>query len=537
MEILSGDQMRRVDRRAIESMGISSLLLMESAGRGIAQAMLADVADLASRKVLVICGKGNNGGDGLVVARHLVRYGVDTRVILLTRHDELSGDPVVNYRAAMASGVEVVEAPDATSWSEIRPLLDDAPLIVDAILGTGVRGGARGLAAQVIGDLNQARCDIVSVDLPSGLNADKSSVEGEAVSAERTYALCRPKLAHVLPPASPRAGRWKVVPIGIPDSAVEAEGSRIEWLDAEPAGRLLARRHPGSHKGTFGHLLAVAGSRGKSGAAVLLARGALRAGVGLVTVATQASNQERVAVQQAEVMSEPLPETPSGGLSRRAATRALALLETRDVLALGPGLGTETETRAAVISLLSRRTCAAVLDADGLNAFALGGKRTMTKLKAGKHPLIITPHPGEASRLLGWSTAKIQGDRLAAAKTLARQTGATVVLKGHRSLIATADGHVAVNASGNPGMATAGTGDVLTGMIGAFLARGMTAWDAARLAVYAHGDAGDRAARRRGQDSLIAGDLIEELPQTLLDLPAAGRDSGSARMTEGLGQW
>jgi len=535
MEILSGAQMRNVDRRAIESMGISSLLLMESAGRGIAQAILAEYTDLVSREVVVICGKGNNGGDGLVVARHLVRHGVDARVVLLARGDDLSGDPAVNLQAAKGSGVEIIEAPDATTWSRVQPLLENGPLVVDAILGTGVRGGARGLVAHVISDLNRAACTLVSVDLPSGLNADKATVDGDAISAETTYALCRPKLAHVLPPASPRAGRWQVVPIGIPDAAVSAEGSRIQWLDNEAASHLLARRHAGSHKGTFGHLLAVAGSRGKSGAAVLLARGALRSGVGLITVATPVSSQERIAVQQAEVMSEPLPETAAGGLSRRAATRALALLENRDVLALGPGLGTDAETRAAVVSLVSRRSAPTVLDADGLNAFALGGKRSMSKLKGGEHPLIITPHPGEASRLLGWSTPKIQSNRLAAALALARRTGATVVLKGHRSLIATAEGDVAVNASGNPGMATAGTGDVLTGMIGAFLARGLSAWDAARLAVYAHGDAGDRAARRRGEDSLIAADLIDELPQTLIDLTNHG--GGLGRMAEGLGLW
>jgi NAD(P)H-hydrate epimerase len=359
MEILSGDQMRNVDRRAIESMGISSLLLMESAGRGIAQALLADYADLASRRVVVICGKGNNGGDGLVVARHLARHGIDVRVVLLARGEDLSGDPTVNLQAAKGSGLEIVEAPDAKTWSRAQALLEDNPLVIDAILGTGVRGGARGLAARVINDLNRAACTLVAVDLPSGLNADKTTVEGDAVSAETTYALCRPKLAHVLPPASPRAGRWQVVPIGIPDAAVSAEGSRIQWLDSEVASRLLAHRHAGSHKGTFGHLLAVAGSRGKSGAAVLLARGALRSGVGLVTVATPLSNQERIAVQQAEVMSEPLPETAAGGLSRRAATPALALLEQRDVLAVGPGLGTERGWASPGSHPASRRGIAA----------------------------------------------------------------------------------------------------------------------------------------------------------------------------------
>jgi len=355
MEILTSDEMRNIDRRSIEGLGIASLLLMESAGREIAEALLSDYADAVRQPVAVVCGRGNNGGDGLVIARHLARHGVTCRVALLARGDELRGDPAVNLQACRASGVEVREAPDAAAWSEAVPWLDGCAVIVDAVLGTGVRGGARGLPAAAIEWINASPAAVAAVDVPSGLNASSHRVEGAAVLAERTYTLCRPKLGLVLEPAATHAGDWRVLPIGIPDSAVAEERPQLHWLDRGVAATLLTSRAADSHKGSYGHLLAVAGSRDKSGAAVLLARGALRCGVGLITVATAASIQPRVAAQQAEMMTEPLPETASGHLSRRATAPALALLAERDALALGPGLGARPGTRELVLALLTRR--------------------------------------------------------------------------------------------------------------------------------------------------------------------------------------
>ena len=526
MEILTGEQMRGVDRRTIDEMGLDGLLLMESAGRGVAEALLADVPDLVASGLVIVCGKGNNGGDGLVAARHLARRGVVVRTLLLARADELQGDAATNLRAARASGLRVEEIADEAQWATVRGSLDRRGWVVDAILGTGIRGGARGLAAKVIEDLNRSGARIVALDLPSGLDADSTEVTGVAVRAFRTYTLCRPKLALALSPAAELAGSWSVVPIGIPDSAVRAARAELEWLDADVARTLLPRRAPDSHKGTYGHLLAVAGSRGKSGAAVLLARAALRCGVGLVTAAVPAGSLQVVAAQQAEVMTEPLPETAAGALSRAAATRALRLLAERNALALGPGLGVGRETRAAVLALLARRDRPAVADADALNAIASERRMAPRRLGAERHALVLTPHPGEAARLLRSTTERVQSDRLAAVRELARRSRATVVLKGYRTLVAAADGRVAVNSSGNPGMATAGTGDVLAGMIGGLLARGLEAWDAARLAVFVHGDAGDRAAAALGQDGMIAGDLLARIPASLDSLSAAG--SGAA---------
>jgi NAD(P)H-hydrate epimerase len=522
MEVLTGEQMRRVDRRTIDEWGVPSLLLMESAGRGVAVALLQEFPQAAAHGVLVLCGKGNNGGDGLVAARHLARLGVTPRILLFGRADDLRGDVAHNLQAARGSGLNVEEVPDESSWGRLRGLLSRSIVVVDALLGTGIKGGVRGVLAQVIRDVNDSATDVASVDLPSGLDADSPMVAGPAIGADRTYTLCRPKLPLVLEPASLHAGRWSVVPIGIPDEAVQAESPDLEWLDDEAVRGLAGARAPQAHKGNFGHLLAVAGSTGKAGAAVLLARGALRAGVGLVTVGTPASSLPVVASQQAEIMTTPLPETASGALARGAASATRSLLETRDALAIGPGLGTAAETRSAVISIVSGGKTPSVVDADGLNAFAAGGKKTLARLRAATWPLVITPHPGEAGRLLETSTASVQNDRLGAARKLAETTGAVVTLKGHRTLVATPEGHVAVSSRGNPGMATAGTGDVLTGIVGALLARGLDGDAAARLAVFLHGDAGDRAAAHRGEDGMIASDVIEQLPEALKELAHPG---------------
>jgi hydroxyethylthiazole kinase-like uncharacterized protein yjeF len=523
MEILTGEQMRRVDRRAIDTLGIPGLLLMESAGRGIADALLADFQDARARGVLVLCGKGNNGGDGLVAARFLARSGLVPKVILLAAASELSGDAETNLRAARASGLAILEAPDEATWDrEKGSLSPHGPVVLDALLGTGVRGGARGLVARVIADLNLSRAAVASVDLPSGLDADSTKVEGPAVQATRTYTLCRPKIPLALEPASLRCGEWRVVPIGIPDAAVREEKPDLEWLDAAAVRGLLPARPATAHKGTYGHLLAVAGSRGKAGAAALVARAALRSGVGLVTVATPASTLAVVAAQQAELMTEPLDETYAGGASGESASRVLALLGPRDALAIGPGLGTEVPTREMVISVLSRRACPAVVDADALNALAGGGPETLRNASAKGAPWVLTPHPGEAARLLGSSVAAIQEDRLAAARRLADLSGAVVVLKGHRTVLAAPGGIASINASGNPGMATAGAGDVLTGIVGALLARRLDSSIACRIAVFVHGDAGDRAAAEKGQEGMIAADLLERLPDAFVAIGGPG---------------
>lgn len=522
VEIVTGEQMRRIDARAIERFGVPSLKLMEAAGRGIAAALLRDFPELPSLGALVLCGKGNNGGDGLVAARYLARRKIPHSVIVLGTAEELRPDARHNLKLALEHGVEIVHVSDAADWAQQTRRLEGDQIVLDAMLGTGIKDGARGLVACVIRDLNMARRQVVAVDLPSGIDADRNELSGVAVRATRTYALCRPKLALVLDPSSRHVGRLSVIPIGIPDDAVEAEGLTLSWTDRSCARALLPRRAANSHKGDYGHLLAVAGSPGKSGAAVLLARAALRAGAGLVTVASVPGCIEQIAVQQAELMTETLAATADGQLAAAASQTLLAQLEGKSALAIGPGLGSAEETRIAVRNIVQGCPLPLVIDADGLNALAAEGAVGALPGPHAGRPLILTPHPGEAGRLLDMATDEIQSDRPRAARRLAERSGAVVILKGHQTLVAAADGQLAVNATGNPGMATAGTGDVLTGIVGALLARGMPAWDAARLAAFLHGSAGDMAAAEVGFDSLIASDLIERLPQAMMDACAGG---------------
>ena len=512
MEILRGEQMRSVDARTIRELGIPSLLLMESAGREVAESLIDDFPNAVDR-ALILCGKGNNGGDGLVAARHLVRRGGAVEVLVFGAADQLSDDATVNLRAARASGVPIQHVLDEETWLKIRGRLDRASVVLDALLGTGIRGGARGLLEQVIQDLNASPTPVAAVDLPSGVDADSPQVAGMAVLAARTYALCRPKPAHVLGAASRHTGDLRILPIGIPPEAIAQEQPDMFWLEETQLAHLVPPRVADSHKGTFGHLLAVAGSRDKSGAAVLLARGALRTGVGLMTVATSRSAQPLVAAQQAELMSTPLDETARGAIDAHALQTLHPLLERCDALAIGPGLGTEAETVTLVRQLLERADRPAVIDADALNALAQSS--SLESLSGAGFPRVLTPHPGEAARLLASSSREVQEDRLAAAQTLARRSGAVVVLKGDRSVVADPDGRVAIGSSGNPGMASGGSGDVLTGIIGALLARGLGGWNAACLGTYVHGDSGDRAAESRGEEGMIAADIIEELPGSM----------------------
>ena len=504
MEILTAAAMRRVDERAIRVHGIPGLTLMETAGSGIAAALAAEIPGISERRVVIVCGKGNNGGDGLVAARHLKELGVSPRAFLIARAGELAGDAAANLVRARDAGVAVEEIDEDGGWRRLSEALDRDTIVVDALLGTGTSGGARGAIARAIDAINDSHATVVAIDIPSGADTDSGRLWGPTIRAHRTLTLCRPKPCLVLEPAASHAGPWRVLDIGIPGAAIAAEPADLEWLDADVAAGLAPGRPSDAHKGTMGHLLGFAGSRGKSGAAVLLARAALRSGAGLVTIAAPREIQPVVAAAQAEVMTEPLSAAPARAVLRLAASR--------NALAIGPGLGTAAATHAAVRVVLSGRSVPAVLDADGLNAFA-GSRSRAAALRAGKHTLVLTPHPGEAARLLATTAASIQADRLGAARRLAAATGAIVVLKGRHTVVAAPDGRAAFNATGNAGMATGGTGDALTGIVGALLARGLPGFDAARLGTYVHGDAGDVAAARFGEDGLIAGDVIDALPE------------------------
>jgi NAD(P)H-hydrate epimerase len=507
--------MREADRRAIDEIGIPSLVLMENAGRQVVAAMEAVHEDLGDRRVAILCGRGNNGGDGFVVARTLLQRGVDVSVFLIGQVAEVRGDARVNLDILGRLGLTVVEIADSQAWELHFSEIADCTLIVDAIFGTGLNAPLSGLMETVVADVNGAGIPIVSIDLPSGLSADTPDPIGDSIEAGLTITLAAPKLPLVLPPAETRAGDIVIADIGIPVSLIEAlDGPRLDLLTRTAMRELITPRAPDSHKGDYGHVLIVAGSRGKTGAAHLAAVSALRSGAGLVTVATPACCQPIVAAMRAEYMTEALAET-ADGLDPDEAERLLE--QAHDVIAIGPGLGQAPGTQRFVGALVDRATTPLVIDADALNAFA--GDADRLSGRDGRD-VIITPHPGEMARLLDTSVEQVQAARIEIARRFASEHHLYVVLKGHRTLIATPDGKVFINPTGNAGMATGGTGDVLTGMIAAWLAQLLDTEAACKLAVYLHGMAGDLADADEGEISMTAGDVASHLGDAILELTA-----------------
>lgn len=468
--------------------------------------------DLETRRVVVLCGKGNNGGDGFVAARHLNGLGFDCAAVLAGEPSGLVGDARANYRAALGSGVPIRAATTPAAWSRLWRGFADRTLVVDALLGTGLSGPVRGLVARIIQDVNASGLPVVAIDIPSGLSGDSSELSGPAIRAKVTVALCRPKLAHLLPPACLQVGALEVADIGIPGAAVAAVGPKIFSIEGADVRGFLRRRPRDAHKGTFGHVLVVAGSEGKSGAAALAAWSALRAGAGLVTVATPADARAEVASFAPELMTVALPDAPP----EATVDRLLAESSGKTAVALGPGLGTDPEIVRWVRGFVIAGKVPLVLDADGLNAFAGAAKA----LAGAKRTLVLTPHPGEMARLLGSTSRAVVGDRIAAARWLARTARAIVVLKGMATLVASPDGRVFVNRTGNPGMATAGSGDVLAGVLSGLLARGREPLDTVLFGVHLHGRAGDLAAAAIGEEALVSGDIVDYLAAGLQE--AAG---------------
>ncbi len=512
MKIVTAEQMRRIDERTASDHGVSAASLMDNAGRAIAEALIALYPACREARPLILCGKGNNGGDGITAARYLRSEGVESRVVLLASRSALKGAAADHLRRAIEAGVKVEECPDAKGWPDIAAGLDRRPVVVDAILGTGLKGPARDLAALAIADINMCEAPVVSVDIPSGLNGDVGTLVGPAVRADDTIALACPKIAHVFPPASFLAGRLHIVDIGIPAAVIEAEEIALNLITDEDVWSLVPLREPDTHKGDFGHLLVIAGSTGKSGAAGLVCRAALRAGAGLVTAATTAAAQPILAGHVMEAMTEALPES-RGAIGMAAMPILRDLMRRSDVLAIGPGLTTEEETCRLVREIVSTTPLPVILDADGVNAFA--GRAA--DLRREDRVLILTPHPGEMARLAGGpdaglTTRDIQADRVGHARRFARDHHCYLVLKGYRTVVADPGGEIWINSTGNPGMATAGSGDALTGILAALVAQGLAPLEACLLGVFLHGAAGDLAAADRGEISMCAGDLIEHLP-------------------------
>ena len=519
MRVLNADQMREADRRTIEDLGIPSAVLMENAGRQVVSAMEAAFDDLRESRVAVLAGRGNNGGDGFVVARVLSEKGVDVRVCVIGAAGAARGDARLNLDILGRLGVDVLEIVSAQDWELHGAEVLRCDIVVDALSGTGLHSPLSGLAETVVQDLNASGVPVVAVDLPSGLSADDAAPIGPAVQASLTVTFGAPKLPLMLPPGESLAGSVVVAEIGIPRVIIdELPGPRIEAIEREDVRALVRERAPDAHKGDFGHALIISGSRGKTGAAHLAAESALRSGAGLVSVATPSSCLPVIAALGAAYMTIPLDELPDGTVTAAAVDRALA--SPHDVIAAGPGLGTGPDQAAFISALLDRCARPLVLDADALTVLASDPARLTG---SPERPVVITPHPGEMARLIAASAVDVQRRRLAVARDFAAGHHVYVVLKGHRTLVATPEGTVYINPTGNPGMATGGSGDVLTGTIAGWLAQGLGVTAACLLAVYLHGAAGDLAAADVGEVAMTAGDIVAELGEAVLELTARHR--------------
>ena len=523
MRVLNTQQMREADRRTIDEIGIPAIVLMENAGRQAVAAMEAAFDDLATSHVGVLCGRGNNGGDGFVIARTLVQRGVETSVFLLGSVADVRGDARTNLEVLGRIGLTVVEISNAQEWELHFSEISRCELLVDAILGTGFHGQLSGLLETVVADVNGLGVPVVAIDLPTGVSADTADVEGEAIEASMTVTLAAPKIPLVLPPADSHSGDLVIADIGIPLPLLdEVEGPYIELLTRERMRELVPARSAESHKGDFGRVLIVAGSLGRSGAAHLAALGALRSGAGLVTIATPKSCLPIVAAMAPEYMTEGLDETAAGTVDYAALDRVLDFKA--DVIAVGPGLGQSPGTAAFVHGLLERAGVPLVLDADALNAFSGDPDRLMGRDGV---DVVITPHPGEMARLLNTSVEAVQHDRLRHATEFAARHRVHVVLKGHRTIIAGPDNRAFINLTGNSGMATGGTGDLLTGMIAAWFGQLLDAEAACKLAVYLHGAAGDLAEADEGDVALVASDVAARLGDAVMELTARRRPKRS----------
>jgi ADP-dependent NAD(P)H-hydrate dehydratase / NAD(P)H-hydrate epimerase len=504
MKIVSAAEMREIDRITSERFGVPSLTLMENAGSAVAEFVVSRYPD--AMRIGVICGKGNNGGDGFVAARKLHEAGREVVTVLLADRSELRGDAAEMFAKLPLSPL-FVRAAEELKGEPVRVAFQ-ADLLIDAILGTGFRPPVSGLYAAAIAALNASSAPVVAVDIPSGADADVMGEQtGSVARADAVVTFTAPRPAHIFGHLCD--GPTLVAPIGSPEEAITSSLG-LNLVTPHDVAPFVAPRAPDAHKGSFGHVLVIGGSLGKVGAAAMAGMAALRAGAGLSTVATAKSVLPTVAGFHPEIMTEPLEETDAGSISARALQRMDDVLKGKTVLAVGPGISRHPETVEFIHRVCEDKSRPMVVDADGLNAFA----GHAAALKANGRSLVITPHPGEMSRLTGLTTAAVQHDRLNVARTFAREHGIIVVLKGHRTLIALPDGTVWVNATGNPGMATGGTGDILTGMIAGMIAQNPNQLpEAVIAAVYLHGFAGDMARESVGEHSLVATDLLTALPK------------------------
>lgn len=511
MKVLNSEQMRSIDRKTIDEIGIIGSILMENAGLQIFKALLSKFPEPKKEKIVIVAGKGNNGGDGLVIARHLFNQGCMPCVLLLGTKKELKGDAALNCGIAERIGIDIVEISSQNIWNSHKEKIPKSTLLIDAIFGTGLSKPAAGLYAAAIDEINNSKAFKIAVDIPSGLSSDTYQIIGPCVKADLTVTLAAPKIAHVFPPAEDWVGELVVADISVPPFLFDDEKLKLELVDKKSLLPCFERRKRNTHKGTYGHLFIISGSLGKTGAAVMAAKAALKMGAGLVTVGTPQSCLPLVARSMVELMTEPLPETDEKTISSEALERALALLEGKDALLIGPGISTNKSTSQFVMSLIPKIDLPVVIDADGLNILSTN----LEALKFLPKPAILTPHPGEFARLVQLSTREVLERKLELVPEFSVRYGVYLVLKSYKTLTSTPEGKVFINPTGNPGMATAGVGDVLSGMVASMIMQEKNVLDTILAAVYIHGLSGDIGVKRLGEKFLTATNIINNLPKAI----------------------
>ena len=510
MKVVTTQQMREIDQQTIEQIGIPGAVLMEHAGTAVVRAIHQHFPEC--QRIAVIVGKGNNGGDGLVVARQLAHAGQPIQILLVSPPESFAGDALTNLQIAQNLDLPITLILSEDELELAKSQIAAADLIVDSIFGTGLRGGVRGFIGDIIRCINETGEPVVAIDLPSGLAADTGIAEGACIQATYTVTMGLPKRGNLIHPGATFTGKLDVADIGFPSSVIDAQDIQINWTQPSDAARILPSRPTHSHKGTYGRVFVAAASTGMTGAAALTSAGALRVGAGLVTLGVPKSLNPILEVKFTEGMTLPLPETAEGSLALEAKSHIIEAVErTKSVLAIGPGLSQHPETVALVHSLIRESDTPTVIDADGINAIAKS-KEILSSLSP---QTVLTPHPGEMARLIGGTVESLERDRIGIAQEFATTHNVTLALKGAPTVVAFGNGEVWINSTGNAGMATGGMGDVLTGLIAGLIAQGVSACDAAVLGVYLHGLAGDIVAESIGMHGLMAGDVLDNIPKAI----------------------
>lgn len=514
MKVVDGIQMKRLDQKALEEYRIPGIILMEQAGMAVADEVLKEIQRQENNKVMIICGLGNNGGDGFVTARHLFQRGIAVKVRIIGDVARVTGDTKTNYDILRKLKLDIKMLLDLQDIEKLSTEVDHCSIIVDAICGTGLNRDMSGLWKELIHTMNRSDKYILSIDIPSGVSAGTGNILGNAVRANKTVVLQLPKVGNINYPGAEYSQTMVIKDIGIPKEIIEQDNLNIHLITEEMIKSILPRRKNDTHKGNYGKAYIVAGSTGMTGAAMLTCEAVLRSGAGLLKVAIPQSLNSIMETRLIEAITVPLPELKKGVVGISDIEKIIKTMKESNVIAIGPGSGQTRELEEVLRNICEEATIPMVLDADALNSLA----HRLDILNLLKTTAVLTPHIGEMARLTNLPIEEIQRNKIQIAIEFAKKWKVILILKGARTVVASPEGKIFINTTGNPGMATAGSGDVLTGIITGFLAQGVQPFDAAIAAVYIHGTAGDRAANRMGEYGLMAGDIVLELPLAIKEI-------------------